>query len=359
MNDDLITIDGSEGEGGGQVLRTSLTLSMLTGKPFQITSIRAKRKNPGLQAQHLESVRAAKRISDAEVRGDQIGSSTIRFAPQGVKSGEYAFRIGTAGSTSLVLQTLYLPLSFAGGDSKVLITGGTHVPWSPTFDFLKNCWLYFTEMVGMKIDLVMSRAGFYPHGGGEIHAQVSPSVRILPLNIAERRALQKIKIFSAHTNLTDKVAQRQAKQAAKQVSHLCETEVEVTQLPSLSRSTAFSVLGIFKNTRCCYTSLGERGKRAEAVAQEACDQFFLFLRSNATVDEHIADQIVLPLSFAQGRSEFITPRISNHLLTNIETIRKFVGVEVKVEGTLGEVGRIVIQNTDPSLLKENWDPDRK
>jgi len=348
MTEQIIKIDGSEGEGGGQVLRTALALSMLTGKPFEITNIRAKRKNPGLQAQHLESVRAAQRISNAEVHGDKIGSSTIRFSPQKVQSGDYAIRIGTAGSTSLVLHTLYLPLSFADGDSKVLITGGTHVAWSPTFDFLKNCWLYFTEMMGMKIDLVMKRAGFYPHGGGEIQVEIVPfrprdGNRIMPLNITERGALQKINIYSAHTNLTDEVAQRQAKQAVKMVGHLCETEVEVTQLPSLSRSTAFSLLGIFKNTRCCYTALGERGKRAEMVAQEACEQFFNFLKTNATVDEHIADQIVLPLSFAQGRSELITARITNHLLTNIETIRRFVDVEINLEGKPGETGKIVIK----------------
>jgi RNA 3'-terminal phosphate cyclase (ATP) len=343
MSSQSITIDGSAGEGGGQVLRTSLALSMLTGKPIEIVNIRSRRRNPGLQAQHVESVRAAQRVTAADLQGDHIGSGYIRFSPGKVKGGKHEIRIGTAGSTSLVLHTIYLPLSFAEEDSDILITGGTHVPWSPTFDFLKNCWLYFADLLGLKIDLTLNRAGLYPQGGGEIHVRVSHVPRLLPVNITERGNLEKIRIYSAHTNLTDEVAQRQARQSVKLVGHLCSTETEVTELPSLSRSTAFSVTGIFRNTRCCYTSLGERGKRAEVVAEEACNQFFEFMKTGATIDEYMADQIVLPLSFATGMSVLLVSKVTNHLLTNIATIQKFVDVDINLIGKLGETGKMIIQ----------------
>ncbi len=327
----LVLIDGSIGEGGGQVLRTSLTLSMLLLKPFEMINIRANRPNPGIQPQHLKAIESSAVISDAVVEGAYLRSNRIRFFPSRIKFGNFRFDIGTAGSTSLVLQTLYLPLSFSEGASTLTIIGGTHVAWSPTFDYIKNCWVYFMERIGLKIKVEMKKAGFYPHGGGEIKAVISPTDEIKPIKLIERGELLKIQVYSAHTNLTDEVAQRQAKTAEKILKRYGKIEVIIDELKSRSKNTTIAITGIFENAVCCYTNLGERGKRAEVVAEEACEKFIKFISSDAVIDEHMADQILLPLSIAGGISEFKTPRITNHLLTNIETIKKFIGVDFEIE----------------------------
>jgi len=327
---ELVQIDGSQGEGGGQMLRTSLALSVLLLKPFEMINIRANRPNPGLQAQHLKAVEASASISNAIIDGAVIKSNRIKFFPRELRHGNFKFDIGTAGSTSLVLQTLYLPLSFANGTSNLIITGGTHVSWSPTFDYIKNCWLYFMKRIGLKIDVELKRAGFYPHGGGEIKALINPVDEIEPLNLIDRGKLIKIQIYSAHTNLTDEVARRQARAAEKILKNYGEVEVIVDELPSYSKNTTIAITGIFENSICCYTNLGEKGKGAEVVAEEASEKFLRFLSTDSAVDEYMADQILLPLSLASGVSEFTTQKITNHLKTNIDTIKKFVDVEFEI-----------------------------
>jgi RNA 3'-terminal phosphate cyclase (ATP) len=341
----LILIDGAIGEGGGQVLRTSLALSVLLLKPFEMINIRANRPNPGIQPQHLKAIESSALISDAVVEGAYLKSNRIRFYPSRIKFGNFKFDIGTAGSTSLVLQTLYLPLSFSDGTSTLVIIGGTHVAWSPTFDYIKNCWVYFMERIGLKIKVEMKKAGFYPHGGGEIKAVISPTQGIKPIKLVERGKLSKIQIYSAHTNLTDEVAQRQAKAAEKVLKKYGDVEVIVDELKSHSKNTTIAITGVFENTVCCYTNLGERGKRAEIVAEEACEKFIRFISSGAVIDEHMADQILLPLSIADGVSEFTTPRITNHLLTNIETIKKFLEVDFEIE-ELGNSFKVKIKPGD-------------
>ncbi|MFN3134794.1 MAG: RNA 3'-terminal phosphate cyclase [Candidatus Kryptonium sp.] len=327
---ELIQIDGSQGEGGGQMLRTSLALSVLLLKPFEMINIRANRPNPGLQAQHLKAVEASAIISNAVVEGAVIKSNWIKFFPRELRYGNFRFDIGTAGSTSLVLQTLYLPLSFANGSSNLTITGGTHVSWSPTFDYIKNCWLYFMKRIGLKIDVQLKRAGFYPHGGGEIKALINPADEIEPLNLVDRGKLIKIQIYSVHTNLTDEVAKRQARAAEKILKNYGEVEVIIGELSSHSKNTTIAITGIFENSVCCYTNLGEKGKRAEVVAEEASEKFLKFLSTNSAVDEYMADQILPLISLAPGTSEFTTPRLTNHLKTNMDVIKKFVDVEFEI-----------------------------
>lgn len=326
----FVLIDGSIGEGGGQVLRTSLTLSVLLLKPFEMINIRANRPNPGIQAQHLKAIEASALISNAIVEGATLKSSKIKFYPREIKSGNFKINIGTAGSTSLVLQTLYLPLSFANATSALSIIGGTHVSWSPTFDYIKNCWLYFMNKIGLDIKVEMKRAGFYPHGGGEIKAIINPVNEIKALNLTERGKLLKIQIYSAHTNLTDEVAKRQAKTAEKILKNHGEIETIIDELQSHSKNTTIAITGIFENSVCCYTNLGEKGKRAEAVAEEACEKFLKFISSDSVIDEYMADQILLPLSIANGVSEFTTTKITNHLKTNMDTIKKFLDVDFEI-----------------------------
>lgn len=329
-NQEIIRIDGSYGEGGGQMLRTSLALSILLFKPFEMINIRANRPNPGIQAQHLKAIEAASIVSEAIVEGAKLKSSWIRFFPKRIKNGNFRFDIGTAGATSLVLQTLYLPLSFASGTSNLTITGGTHVSWSPTFDYIKNCWIYFMEILGLKIKVELKRAGFYPHGGGEIKALINPADGVKPLNLIDRGKLLKIQIYSAHTNLTDEVAKRQARTAERILKGYGEIETIIDELESYSKNTTIAITGIFENSICCYTNLGEKGKRAELVAEEACEKFIKFLSTESTVDEYMADQILLPLSIASGISQFTTPKITSHLKTNMDTIKKFIDVEFKI-----------------------------
>ncbi len=349
---EFIIIDGSQGEGGGQILRSSLSLSVLLLKPFEMINIRANRPNPGIQAQHLKAIEASALISNAITEGASLKSSKLRFIPREIKAGNFKFNIGTAGSTSLVLQTLYLPLSFAPATSVISIIGGTHVPWSPTFDYLKNCWLYFMEKIGFKISVDLKRAGFYPHGGGEVKAIINPITEIKPLNIIDRGKLLKIEIYSAHSNLTDEVAKRQAKTAEKILKNYAEVEIVIDELESYSKNTTIAITGIFENTVCCYTNLGEKGKRAEIVAEEACEKFLNFLSSDSALDEYIADQILLPLSIANDVSEFTVLKITNHIRTNMETIKNFLDVDFEIK-EFGKSFKIKVKPSELNYAGQN------
>lgn len=329
----MIEIDGSEG--GGQILRTALSLSIITSKPFIIKNIRKSRPKPGLQPQHLEAVKAAQKISEAKIEGDFLNSCELKFHPFQIKSGNYQFKIKTAGSISLLLHSIYLPLCLAKESSSVIIEGGTHVPRSPTFNYLEDCWLWFLQKIGISLSLELKRAGFYPHGGGIVKAIVNPSTKINSLIIINRGKLNKFKIYSAHSNLKDEVALRQAKTAETILSKKSPSipiQTFTSSLPSLSRNTTISITAYFDNTVACYTELGEKGKPAEEVAESACRKLLTFLNSKATTDEYIADQLLLPLALALNNepSELIPPQITNHIRTNIYTIQKFLNVRFEI-----------------------------
>jgi RNA 3'-terminal phosphate cyclase (ATP) len=341
-----VLVDGSEGEGGGQLLRTSLALSVVTGLPFEMVNIRAKRPNPGLQAQHLQALLAAQQICGATVEGASKGSLSVRFMPGPPHGGQYRFDIDTAGATSLVLHTVYLPLLHCTQPSTVRISGGTHVAWSPTFNHLVGAWLPCLRAMGGAIDLTLRRAGFYPEGGGEIVARIEPAAALHPLRLETRGPLREVSVYSASTNLPDDVVGRQTRTAQRLLQEAgLQPEVEQVHVPSRSRNTICAITGVFQHTQVCYTALGERGKRAERVAEEACGAFLAFLHTEATVDEYLADQLVLPLALARGPSRFRTPRITSHLLTNIATIRKFLAVEVRLSGVLGSQGDVDVLPT--------------
>jgi RNA 3'-terminal phosphate cyclase (ATP) len=340
----MITIDGALGEGGGQILRSALTLSAVTGKPFTIKNIRANRPKPGLQAQHLKSVEAAAAICQARVAGSALHSTELTFEPREIISGEYRFDIGTAGATTLVLQTIFIPLSLAKGSSRATITGGTHVPWSPSFHYLEMHWLQFMERLGFRANLKMIEAGFYPQGGGNVTAEIHPVKSILPLRILERGNLKTIHGISAYANLELSVAERQKFQACDILrQHDLLNEIEILKMPARGKNTMLLLLGEFEYSKCCYFSLGARGKPAETVAREAAQAFLKFLNTSGVFDEYLADQLLIPLALAQGPSEFKTPVVTQHLLTNLSVIQNFINAEIKVEGKLGEEGRVKIQ----------------
>ncbi len=343
MSKATIEIDGSHGEGGGQVLRTSLALSLITGKPFHLRKIRAKRTKPGLQAQHLMSVRAAAEIGAATAQGDRLGSGDLRFEPGAVRPGQYHFKVGTAGATSLVLHTICLPLALAGGASTVTIEGGTHVKASPCFHFLERSWAPYLKSIGVHVEVSLERAGFYPRGGGRIHACITSTSDLRGFTGMAAAPIRRVRIHSVVAGLPDHVADRLVQTAHRRLSAL---GLEVETCRQAWPGGPGCMLGIELTTIPAPTflfALGERGKPAEVVAKEAIEQIECFLAVQPLgVDEHSADQMLLPLALAKGASEFRVAAISSHLRTNATVIQHFLTRAIKIEGAVGEPGIVRI-----------------
>ena len=340
----MLELDGSFGEGGGQILRTSLALSLITGKPFHLRNVRAKRAKPGLQPQHLMSVRAAATVGQATVRGDSKGSTDLVFEPGAVKPGRYRFDIGTAGATGLVLHTLYLPLMLGkDGPSELTLTGGTHVSTSPCFHFLDVTWRAYLALMGLRIRLRMDRPGFYPRGGGVVQAFLQPCAEIQPFRLLERGPVR-VSGFSAVAGLPDQIARRQARRATVR---LRQHDLEADLQEQTWEGGPGTVLALVLDTRPAPTlffGLGERSKPAERVADDAVDQVFAYLGAgnDAAVDVHSADQIVLPLALAKGPSEYTVAEVTLHLLTNVAVIRRVLDRDILCEGEQGKPGRVRI-----------------
>ncbi|MCX7702484.1 MAG: RNA 3'-terminal phosphate cyclase [Planctomycetota bacterium] len=324
----VIEIDGGIGEGGGQMLRSSLTLSALTGKPFRMVRIRANRPKPGLAAQHLEALLAMARICDAEVEGATLGSSEIVFRPKSLKGGEFEFEIKTAGSSLLLLQTVYLPLAFAGG-GRVSIIGGTHTKWSPSYDYIRLVFSHFLEKVGLPLSLSLERAGYYPKGGGRITAEV-PAVRSLsPLKLEKRGEMKRLFVFITLTSLPWHIAEREISTIQNRLKGFGKIEAEVVAPPATSPGNAVLLLCEFEDTVAGFAAVGEKGRAAEEVADEVAEEALSFLRSDGAVDARCADQLLLPFATVEAECSLSTNRLSEHIKTNIYTISRFI--EKKVE----------------------------
>jgi RNA 3'-phosphate cyclase len=339
----IIDIDGSQGEGGGQVLRTSLALSLITGKAFHLRNIRAGRSKPGLQAQHLMSVKAAAEIGKAKMRGASLGSCDLGFEPGEAQPGEYHFKIGTAGATSLVLHTIYLPLALAGGESRVTIEGGTHVKASPCFDFLKRSWMRYLAALGCNLELALERVGFYPRGGGAIHAIIKPVAALRPFHGLTTPTITTATIVCGTAGLPPHVADRLIETAT---TGWQELGLAVEAHRETWTGGPGCMIGIELPTEPAPTflfSLGEKGKPAEAVADDAVNQIAAFLQAQPLgVDEHSADQLLLPLALAAEPSTFRVSAISSHLLTNAAVIQRFVERDIRCDGVEGEAGEVRI-----------------
>src|SRR3989337_51465 len=267
MHEDIIKIDGSFGEGGGQILRTAISLSAITQTPFEIYNIRANRKVPGLSHQHLQAVNSTAQICNAEVIGNLLRSTDLKFDPWETQAGTYHFNIGTAGSVSLVLQTIFYPLSLANKPSSIAIVGGTHVTHSPCIDYLRQQWLYFLKQIGFAAEIQTLKAGFFPRGGGEIVATITPKSPQHPLLIGNRGNLIQVKGVSSVSNLDVNIAQRQQLQAKKRLlEHNIPHEISLEETPSFGKGTMLLLVGKFERSQCCYFGLGAIGKRAETVA---------------------------------------------------------------------------------------------
>ena len=332
----MLTLDGSRGEGGGQILRTALALSTVTGQPFEMVKIRARRPVPGLRPQHLAAVRAATLVSGAKVGGAFEGSPDLRFEPGTISAGEYRFEIATAGAASLVLQTVLLPLATASGASQVEVTGGTHVAASPSFEYLSRHWAAVVAGMGLEVGFRMTRAGFYPPGGGEIHGRVTPWTRPAGLVLEDRGALLEVRGLSGSGKVRGDVARRQADAVHERLweARRMESSFEVVEVPSASPGSFLLVEAIFEKTRAAFGFLGARGVRAEVLGDRAARTVLQFLDGEGAVDSHLADQLAVPLAVGGGGGRITTDRVTPHLVTVAEVVSLF-GIPA---GTWGRVG---------------------
>lgn len=349
----MVKIDGSYGEGGGQILRTSLALSCITGKPFEIYDIRKGRKKPGLQPQHLTGVKAAQIISKADMDGAVLGSPKLSFSPKEAIGGEYSFDVseikGSAGSVTLVLQAILPPLAMTERGSRVTVKGGTHVEWSPPFHYMRDVLLPLLAKMGVKGCLEIEKWGWYPIGGGIATLTVDPKIGaygltpLQPINITKRGRLLNLSGVSAASNLPFSIAERQRDHGNRLLKATgVSANIEVIDAPSIGKGTFFFILAEFENIKAGFSALGERGKRAEAVAEEAVRQFMEFFNSEGALDPHLADQVIPYLALCKAPSSFTTSKVTRHLLTNAWVTGKFLPVRIRVEGTEGEFGSVFI-----------------
>jgi RNA 3'-terminal phosphate cyclase (ATP) len=343
---ELIPLDGAEGEGGGQILRSALALSAATGQGFRVERIRARRTRPGLRPQHLAAVRAAGMACTAEIHGAFDGSPDLRFLPGRPTAGEFRFDIGSAGAATLVLETIAPILATAPAGSRVEVIGGTHVPRSPSFHYLARHWSPVVERLGLRVPLALERAGFYPRGGGVVRAEISPWRRPAGLDLTRRGALVAVRGIAGQARLRGDVARRAADAARTLLweQRRLETEWEVAELPATSPGAFVQVEAVFENGRAAFALLGERGLRAEVLGERAVRRLLRFLGDEeAAVDPWLADQLAVPLALAGGGGRLATSEVTSHLETVAAVLRAF-GVEAHAFGRRGgpgglEVGR--------------------
>jgi len=335
----LIELDGSLGEGGGQILRSSLSLSLLTGKAFRLRNIRARRKNPGLARQHLMAVQAAALISSAKVTGDKLGSTELVFQPGKVQPGTYQLDIGTAGSTTLVLQTLLLPLLIADRPSQITITGGTHNMMAPPANFLAEVFLPLLSRQGAQVTMHLKRYGFYPAGGGCVQMTIEPGA-LGKLWLVERGSIKRRRICAVVSRLPLSIAQREADTARRHLGWSA-AETEVLEVDSPGPGNAVWIQIECEHVTELFTAFGQRGVPAEKVALQVVKETRQYLRSGVPVGRHLADQLLLPMVLGGG-GRFRTLPPSSHTSTNIEVLRRFVDVDVQVAQLADQVFEVAI-----------------
>lgn len=343
---DTLEIDGDYGEGGGQILRSSLSLSAILQRPIRISGIRAGRKKSGLAPQHLTCVNAVAAITDAEVIGGALGSQTLTFRPQEICGGNYTFDVAdirpSAGALSLVFQSVALPLSYAKVPSTVTLRGGTHVPWSPTVHYLQEIFIPMAARFGFDGSIRLTRWGWYPKGDGEAIAEVQPTTDWRGVQLGRRGKLKTICGVSAASNLPEHIVDRQQNQIQKHLTRFdSPIDIERVKGESIGQGTLVFLKVEFENVQTGFSALGARGKRAERVADEACQALADFLASDAAIDPYLADQLILLMALAKGESRFTTSRITRHLTTNIWLVQQFLPVRFEVNGAENEPGEIV------------------
>lgn len=330
----MIELEGSQGEGGGQILRSALSLAMCTGQDFRIKNIRAGRQKPGLLRQHLVAVQAAAAICSARVSGAELGSKELTFAPGPVRAGNYQFSIGSAGSCTLVAQTLLPALLQADGPSQVTLQGGTHNSMAPPFHFLERSFLPLLARIGMQAEVTLERFGFYPAGGGCMVLNTSPSTDQMPLHL-EQAGTRKTGYAEAYiAGVPAHVAKRELETLGAGMNW-SEDQLLIRQLHhNEGPGNVLLVTLEHELVTHVFSAFGEKGVLAEKVAETALRNIREYLRSDAAVGEYLADQLLLPMALGKGGS-FTTSTISPHTKTNMDVISRFVDVEFEIEDCSG------------------------
>ncbi len=321
----MLTLDGSAGEGGGQILRSALALSLLTGTPFRIEKIRAGRAKPGLLRQHLTAVQAAARIGAAQVEGAELGSRALTLRPGAVTPGEYHFAIGSAGSACLVVQTVLPPLLLAKGASVLIVEGGTHNPAAPSWDYLARVFFPLLERMGARIRTTLERHGFYPAGGGRLRVEIDPVPALAPLELLKRGEIAARSARALVAHLPGNIGARELRVVNEKLSgfkHRCE----VMQLnDSAGPGNALLIELVCEHVTELFAGYGERGVRSEEVAERVVAEVRAYLASDAPVGPHLADQLILPLALAGGGA-FRTLPLTPHTETNLDVVQRFLAI---------------------------------
>lgn len=339
----MLEIDGTTGEGGGQILRTSLALSALTGLPFRLVDIRKKRSRDGLMRQHLTCVNAAAAVCGARTKGAELRSTTLEFVPGAIEAGDYEFAIGTAGSTTLVFQTVLPALASADGPSTVRVSGGTHNQMAPTVEFIKDTFLPQLAKVGPTVDLDVPKFGFYPAGGGQIEARIQPAAWT-GFELVERGEIVRRSAEALVAHLPEHVAERELDTVMEQLSWKLE-QGSIVYADDLAPGPG-NVLTIQLESEALtetFVGFGEKGVPAERVASRTCDEVKRYLVSGAPVGEHLADQLVLLFAIA-GSGRFRCSAPSQHTLTQLEIIPKFLEVDIECERIEEKVWEIQVSS---------------
>jgi RNA 3'-terminal phosphate cyclase (ATP) len=347
----MLEIDGAYGEGGGQILRSSLTLAMMTGQAVRLVNIRASRSKPGLRPQHLTAVRAAVAVCGAEVEGNTPGSETLVFAPQyPAEPGSYHFDVneaatgGSAGAVALILQTILLPLALAAGASEVNLSGGTAVPMSPPVIYLDRVYLPTLFEMGLRAKLVHRLWGFMQGGGGEAEVQIRGNARLQALNLSERGALIRVEGLAFAAKLPSHIPQRMTNRARALLTDAgIENRIIPEHVPSPGLGTGLFLVALYEEAQAGFLSLGRRGLSSEDVAEIGYRALMEHHLTGAACDPYLADQLVLPFVLAAGESRATISRITRHLLTNVWVARQFGFAETVVEGVMGEPGVLLVK----------------
>lgn len=330
----MLTIDGSQGEGGGQVLRSSLALSLVTGTPITLSNIRAGRKRPGLMRQHLTAVQAAAEVGNAKTTGAEIGSKELTFLPASIEGGRYRFSVGTAGSATLVMQTVLPALMLAGAPSTLILEGGTHNPMAPPFDFLQQSFLPLVNRMGPHVEARLERYGFYPAGGGRFSVSIEPATQLTGLTIMEPGDLKRKRVRALVSNLPAHIARRECDTIARK-SGWKESCFKVEQITDASGPGNVVLVELqYEHVTEVFTGFGQKGVKAEHVATRVWNEARSYLNSGVPIGPHLADQLLMPLGIAASRgqrSQFRTTTLTGHSTTHIDILQKFLEVEICVE----------------------------
>ena len=335
----MITIDGSQGEGGGQIVRSSMALAVLSATPIHISNIRAGRKKPGLARQHVTSVRAASEVcgGTASLDGAELGSSELVLEPGTPHAGTYYFSVGTAGSATLVLQTVLPILLRADGPSTVVVEGGTHNDMAPPFDFLDRCFLPWVRQMGATVDLTLEQHGFYPAGGGKVVAHIEPPKHLAGFTLLQRGHRTTQRVEALLSKLPDHIGERQLKTAARILRWPTEHDAELTRVRSPGPGTVCMVELGFDHITKLFTAVGRRGITSEQVAKNVAKQAQTYLDHGAPVGEHLADQLLMPLALSacepvdapvRRGGAFRTGPLSMHTTTHIDILQRFLPVDI-------------------------------